>query len=438
MTVHRPQPAFLVRPFARRREGAEVVIGDLGRQVFLAVPPEAVDILDALAAGDTVDEIADRHERRHGERLDIEGFLDVMVAEGFVVPAGADDAGSAVAPVQGHGHGTPTRNISLDWISPAVARRLASWPVVTALLAMIAGGVALVLPDPDVLPGSSTLLFPHGHFAAFTLVVFAAMMAATFLHELAHAVVARAAGVPVSLGIGNLMYSLAAQTDVSGLRLAPKRQRYLAFAAGAIVDLASAAVLVGVVWMDRHGWVHLPVHARDLLGAILFAYLVRASFQLLFYMRTDIYYVLATAFGAKNLLADTEVALRNLVRRLVGRRRRVEDRSGLTPRERVAVWFYSVVYLGGRAIAFSMLFTLFLPLTLAILEQFFLVAIGRPSRFGVLDLVVAGTLVLLVDGGGIVLWVRELIRNYRRRRAAAASARSSVLPPGRDEVLAAA
>ena len=85
-----------VRPFTRQREGAEVVIGSLEIDVFLALPPEAVDLLDQLAAGKTVGEVADLHREATGETPDMEDFLSVLESKGLIEPSGTGLTGGEI------------------------------------------------------------------------------------------------------------------------------------------------------------------------------------------------------------------------------------------------------------------------------------------------------------------------------------------------------
>ena len=55
-----------VRPFTRQSDGEEIVIGSLETGVFLAVPPEAVELLDQLASGKSVREVSDFYQEATG------------------------------------------------------------------------------------------------------------------------------------------------------------------------------------------------------------------------------------------------------------------------------------------------------------------------------------------------------------------------------------
>lgn len=429
MAVYAPESTLTVRPFTKRSDGDEVIITDADQRVFLAIPTDGLDILESLATGRTVGETVERYRERYHETPDIDEFLDVLVAEGFVSPPGD----MPVESVHGHvrpfdGHTRPFRySWSLDWISPGVARRLASTPVLIACLLLIAAAVAVLIIDPGVWPPITVFLFLDGHFNLFTMITFVVTLIAVYIHELAHAVVARAAGVRVRVGFGNLLFSLVAQTDVSGLWMASKRRRYLAYVSGVIVDAVFAAILIFVLYADRHGAIGLPPVILPLLGAILITYQFRLLFQTNFSIRTDVYYLIADAFNCRDLMADTEALLRNLFYRLTGRSRKVADQSSIPARERKVVRGYAVAYIVGRLIAFGALFFLFVPVLFEILAQFALLLVGGSARLGWADFLTVGLLILLVNGGGIFVWLRGVYQGHLRRRALRRSASAAAL-----------
>jgi putative peptide zinc metalloprotease protein len=423
MAAFRPESTVMVRPYIHRREGDEVTIGDPERRVYLAIPPEGLDILELLAAGHTIDETTRRYEDKHNETPDIDEFLEIMVAEGFVhtedQPA---DTG------HGHAHGRRRgKGLSLNWISPRVASRLSSVPVVVFLLAIIGGGVGLAVADFEIMPSPRVFLFTEGNFAVLTLLTFLFAAVGTLIHELAHAVVARAVGLKVTLGVGNLLYVMMAQTDITGIQLAPKRRRYLAFVSGSLTDLATASILLAVIYADRHGAIELGYFWFSLISATIFLSWFRVFAQMFFYVKTDLYYAFATAFNARDLLADTEALLRNVIRRIFGRRHTIEDQSHIPAKERRAIRFYAYVYIVGRALSFTTLFLIFIPIVSAIIIQFIHYASGEPSHMVFIDFLVFGLMTLLVNVGGYYLWIRSLIRGQLRRRAAKRAAAAKAL-----------
>src|SRR5688500_19707863 len=73
-----------VHPFSRQLENGEFIIGRPDTGVFLALPAEAVEVLDQLAGGRTVGEAQDLFQQQHGELLDMDDFLGFLETKGLV------------------------------------------------------------------------------------------------------------------------------------------------------------------------------------------------------------------------------------------------------------------------------------------------------------------------------------------------------------------
>ncbi|MDX6718870.1 MAG: putative peptide zinc metalloprotease protein [Solirubrobacteraceae bacterium] len=394
-----------VRPIAQQREGQSVTIGDLGRQVFLTIPTEGMDILSALAAGRTVGEAVALYEQTHHQTPDVEDFLSALADEGFVAPWGdeafAEEVRQSAAP-------------SLGRISPAVARRLFGAPVLGVCALVVCAAVALLVSDPGVMPGPGALVFHH-HLAALSLGMFAVTAAGVTVHELGHLLAARASGVPAKIGLGHRLWFVVVETDMTGIWMVPKRRRYLAFLAGPIIDVVCAAVLVGVLWAQSRGWIGLSPVLAQFTGAVLFSYLLRVLWQCFVFVRTDFYFVIATALDCKRLLADTEDLLRNHWTRLRGRAVLV-DQSAIPPHEMRAVRAYSVVWVVGRVVALASLVLVTLPVLTGYGAEVFRAVSGGHSSYDTADLLTLAVLGLTVQGAGLVVWIRSLHRGRTQRR----------------------
>jgi putative peptide zinc metalloprotease protein len=393
-----------VAPFACRREGQYTTIGDLGRGVFLTIPTDGLEILDALAAGKTVGEAARLYERAHGETPDAEDFLTSLAAQGFVAAWDGEDP---------HVGGVQESGLAAGRISPELARRLFGAPVLAAFAVLTALGLALLAIEPGLIPGPTVLVFHH-HFAAFGAALFALNLSAVTVHELGHLLAARASDVPARIGLSHRLWILVAETDMSGIWLAPKHRRYLAFLAGPLIDAASAALLIGVLWADRRGWIGLSPTLGQFTRAALWSYLFRLLWQCFVFVRTDFYYVLATALDCKNLLADTEVLVRNQLARF-RTSVTVVDQSAIPRRELRAIRAYSVVWLAGRAAALSSLGLITVPALQGYGAELARTASGGRSSFSTVDLLTLACLGLGVQGGGLFLWIRSLYRNRTQR-----------------------
>jgi hypothetical protein len=265
------------------------------------------------------------------------------------------------------------------------------------------------------MPVPHDLCFPD-HLTLTWTILIAVSYATIFVHELAHLVAARAVEINSRMGISHRLWYLVAETDLTGLWGAPKRQRYVPLLAGVLIDAASAALLVLLLFGHLQKWLTLPSLCLRLVRAMAFTYLMRIGWQFFLFVRTDLYYVIAMLFNCKNLLNDTQVFLRNQVARVFSSIRPV-NQSGIPASERRVIRAYAVLWLAGRVWALAVLFWATVPIGLSYVH-----GLGGRLRAGYsanpydfVDAVVLTTYFLVPTTAGLMLWIGGLVRRERIR-----------------------
>src|SRR5580692_11114846 len=346
-----------VRPFTRQREGDEVVIGSPETGDFLAVPPEAVELLDLLALGKSFGEVSDLYFQDTGETPDLEDLLSHLQTKGIVETQVTGLAGEEQArrPVQ-------EKTYHFSKFPQSIAKMLFGRVTLACEATLIVVAIVLILRYHSVMPVPLDLVFYQQRALSWTLLT-TFTYAGIFLHELAHLVAARAVGVNSRMGISHRMWYLVAETDLTGLWSVPRKQRYLPMLAGMIVDAAVAALLVLSLAAAHQNLFHFSPFASHLVRAMAFTNLLRILWEFFLFVRTDIYFVAVTYLNCKNLLVDTRVFLGNQISRIYSPIPRV-DQSAIPPAERRAIRTYAALYLAGRAWAFITLFWVTIPVCL--------------------------------------------------------------------------
>lgn len=406
MSKFHAEAQVTVYPFSRQPEGSEVIIGRPDTGTFLSLPPEAVKILDHLATGKTVGEAQEHYFRQYGETPDLEDLLELLESRGLVWPAETLQQpvpeGDAAAK-RYHFTSIPQR-----W-----AARLFS-PLVLGIGALLVlSAVAAVVIVPDIVPGWSALYF-ETHRTLKSLSVILLSYVTLFIHEMGHLLAARATGVGSRLGISHRLWILVAETDLTGLWAIPRQKRYLPLLGGPIVDLVSASVVLLLLFAHAKGWLSPPTLALEFLRALFFIYLIQILWQLLFFVRTDFYYVFATFFGCKNLKRDTEDFLRNRLARFLPRLT-ATDQSHIPRSELQVVRVYSLFWLGGRLVALGMLVFISLPLFVRYLQAVAatLSAGFRNHPYAFLDSLMLAAFAVIPFSLGLGLWLRSLMQRWR-------------------------
>lgn len=392
-TVIRADSVLAFPPLVKRVDGAEVVIGRAGSDVFVSLPSIGAEAIAMLETGATVGDVEDRLEAATGERVDVADLAAALVGIGLV--AAVD--GRAVP-------GPPPTRVTLPRLRPEHLRWMLSRPfrlcADAGLALIVLAAIVAAFRTASPLPGYESLLWSdRGSLVIATQVAIGWTL--VLVHEAAHLLSARAAGVPGHVGFGTRLQFLVAQTNVTGIWAAPRRQRIAVYTAGMRTDLAiGAAAFLASTRLEPGG---VP-HRLALVVVVLLA--TGLAMQLLVFMRTDVYFVVQDLTGSRNLYGDSAACARHLLRRVAARlgARAVpaaHPLAGLETRERRTVYGYTVLLVAGTAICLAYAAVVLVPFALGLVHNALTgIASGRPGA--VLD----GAVVLAVQCALVTIWSR--------------------------------
>jgi hypothetical protein len=393
-----PASCLVLHELEVRQDGAEWIVGRRATRHFVALPEVGARAVKEFSRGRSVAEVGRLIEEQVGERFDVLQFAADLVELGFV----AELDGRTVPE-------TDPLPATFPWLRPGHLRPVLS-PVVPVLIGIlvIAASVATVR-RPDLLPGYRDLLWSrHG-----SLVVALGLVGGwtlVFLHELAHLVTARAAGVPARIGLGTRLYFLVAETDISGIELAPRRHRLTAYLAGIAVNISVSALAVLLATT-----VPPATTAGRLLAAVALVSLLQLPFQLMVFMRTDVYFVLQDLARCRDLFGDGRAYGRYAALRAAWRVRHMRESNAPAPldpsadlpeHERRAVRLYSFVLVVGTAVTLGALAAFTLPAELTLVSR----AMAHLGSGESLPARLDGVLVILAIVGVHAVWATTLIR----------------------------
>ena len=237
---------------------------------------------------------------------------------------------------------------------------------------VVAGSVCVVL-DPTLLPRGSDVVVLGSPLASVLIMTLAAILC-TVLHEAGHVFAAAAVGVPTRLSISRRLYFLAAQADLTGLWALPRAQRLPPLLAGLSVDAAVTALLIIV----QHAGVPDPV--AQVLAAVVVLQIAAMVFQAAVFIRTDLYAVLATVSGSRNLWALKSAVFHRLLRRETTTDRNVL--AAASRRQQIFACCYLALYLPGLLAA-----------------GWYLIAVTIPGLAHLIRLIAAGLIPFNPDSG---------------------------------------
>jgi hypothetical protein len=388
-----------LHPLVYLAEGDEVTVGRVETDSYAVLPADGAELVQRLADGVTPREVARWYEEEHGESVDIADLISVLDDLGFL-RAEADDTPSA----------SPVR-----W--QRLGRLAFSPPAWVCYLALNAVWIAEMVRVPVLAPRPSNVFFSP-YYTVVAIVLFVCQFPFILVHESFHALAGRRLGLPTRLSIGHRLIFVVLETSLDGLVAVPRRQRYLPILAGMLADTLVASGLTLTADATR-----LPGGALSGLGrlclALAYATLLRLAWQVFLYLRTDLYVLLSTVLGCRDLHATAQGVLRNTVRRRLGRPL-LDESAWFEVDRRAARWYAWLMVLG---YGFSL--TVFLNGVLPATYRFVTGAVARFDGRAPLAPVLDSTVFFALLVGQLGAVAVMAVRNRRRKRAAAAQ---SLLP----------
>jgi putative peptide zinc metalloprotease protein len=411
MTNYTANSFVSVYPFTRQTEVEEIVIGIPENNVFLALPHEAVELLDYLAAGNTIGEASAIYLEKYGELPDLEDLLHGLERRGFITSIG-EDFNDLIQDRHKQLNIAKSNKSQLNRyhfanFPQAIAQKIFSLPMLLSYGVIIGLAIVLTIAEPRIIPTWKAYFFKENA----TLMILAMMaidFVVLFLHEMAHLIAARSLGIFCRLGISNRMWTIVAQTDMTGIWNIPKQKRYLPLLAGSLIDLVSAAILAIVSFTYYRGYLVIHPISMQLIQAWLLNYMMGLLWQGYFFMRTDFYYVFANFFNCKNLLQDTEVFARNQLSRIFNRIHRI-DQSHIPRSEQRVIQLYTILWFFGRIASIGVLIFINLPVMWHYCGSLFTTLSTGYSihPYAFIDALFLLTIFCLTQGLGLGMWIRS-------------------------------
>jgi putative peptide zinc metalloprotease protein len=344
-----------LRPLAVVADHDEYIVGDPATGRFFAVPPPGLRVLRALRAGMTIGEAA-ADASTPNEPIDALDFAHTLLVVGFVTEVDGRrlESASEVAEVA-----------QFNAVAGRIGRSVFSRPmfVVGGVLLTIVMGAFLV---ESAMRPSFEDLFVHPEPAVSFGLIFGLSILSGMLHELCHWWAARSLGVPARIRLSRRLYIPVMETDVTALWSLPAQLRYGPFLAGMVFDVLALTVAVGL----RLGWsaevIDLPPDLIRVLGAFVALKLFELMFQCLVFLRTDLYAVMITALGVRNLDRVTRLQLKAAFR--LARPAERAELQDAHPRDLAVSRWYALWYLMGLVWAVWFFQTWFYPSTVVVLS----------------------------------------------------------------------
>lgn len=299
-------------PLEINRDRDECLVGRRGTGSYLAINEPGMRVIAMFRQNLSPAQIKDRltSESADGE-VALRGFLETLLAARFIRAVGGKTVEPTIEP----------RTPALSRLERRHIAWLFSWPMLALYALVIGAGAGLLIAHPHYVPRPAALLV-GGSYTMTAAVAMLLMWANVVKHEAAHVVAGKFVGVDTYCSLGHRLFFPVLQADLTDLWLVGRAQRYIAYSAGIVSDLLVAAVVVIGLWLNDRGLIALGTGVPSVLRLLLVLVGVGILWQFNFFLRTDIYYILTTALGCRNLAADARARVMAGIRRRVRNGRR--------------------------------------------------------------------------------------------------------------------
>ncbi len=286
-------------PFSWRTEGEHYIVWRKEGSNFIELAEDSFITLQLLQQGESFREVSERLEKKYGEKYDIKDFVSELIQLGFVSSIDG-------IPLQV----TPPRGKTISFINPRYARWIYSTPLLMVYIGLIVFAGMIFLSNREYLPKYSDFFFHENYLVVLSMSLFMGVILLIF-HEFAHLMAGKAVGVDGFFRISMRLYFIVAETNLTRLWSVPRKKRYLPFLAGMLNDGFIIAILTIHRWASDQGLVSRIAFVYAFEKLIILILFYGIIWQFFFFMRTDLYYVIANLLGCRNLFGDSWTLILN-------------------------------------------------------------------------------------------------------------------------------
>jgi putative peptide zinc metalloprotease protein len=396
LSPNNPREYFVI-PLSVQNEGDEYLVGNADFGDFYRFPAEGLLILRMLESGCAVADLKEAIAGQSSEPVDVDDFIDQLKSIEFIYPVDQSDRYAKRIDLV-------NRDKKVVVISRRLAATIFSLPTLIAYIGIVGYAGVSAYIDPSLRMNLSAFYINNNRTALFLLTIALYLVHVVF-HELGHMTAAAKRGVRSKYGIGNRLWTIVAESDVTGLMTLPKAQRYLPLFAGILVDILDISLLTLLIKLLESDHVH--AFAIQLIQALILQIAISITWQFNVFVKTDIYYVLCNYFSHPDLDKDARIYLGHLLY-VVSFGRFGKAGYGQVYQSIGVLRIFSVIWIAGRIFSVILLLGVFLPTIVRyILSAVRLFNQPGSSVWAAIDISAFASLSLATTGIGLYMWFSE-------------------------------
>ncbi|UYZ22740.1 hypothetical protein [Mesobacillus jeotgali] len=185
-----------------------------------------------------------------------------------------------------------------SWLPQSLGRFFFN-PISSKLYVLLLGAsIGLILFKPDLFPRYSDLfMFDLMFQNIITLLLISFFL--VILHEFGHVLAVRSEGLPAKIEVGNRLFLIVLETDMSQVWKLPAEKRNKLYLAGMNFDVAVLFLALAAQFFVSDNAVTI-----GLLKLVVLDTFIRLIYQTAVFMKTDLYYVIENLTGCYNLMEN--------------------------------------------------------------------------------------------------------------------------------------
>jgi len=340
--------------FFFRKENNYFMVWPESKTNFIELTPESFEALNLLKKDLTISEIEKILENKFGEPVNLKEFVLELIDLGFVKYVNHIKIKN-----------NKKRKTTLSSIKKSHVSWIYSKPMLYFYIFLVSVALLILFFNPSYFPSYTDFFFTENYL--FTLIIsIITALTLILIHEFAHLIAGKAVGVDGNISIGMRLFYPVAETNLTGLWSLPKKQRLIPLLAGMLNDILIISIILIAFRLSDFGLLPKNTGLFNFGKFIILILSYGIIWQFLFFIRTDIYFVVVTLSGAKNLYGDAWQFISNQISIFFGK---TPVSLQLSNKELRIVKGYSIFMLSGTIISMLSFIYFGIPILYEILMQ---------------------------------------------------------------------
>jgi putative peptide zinc metalloprotease protein len=342
-----------------RKEGDVYIVGRSYSAVFTAMPPVGLELIELLKQNYSLAQVIETLSKKYKETIEIDGFIENLISKGFVKSIDGKRIPQQEKEFKGWFTGIKPSHVSWFFSKPTL--------IIYGIMILFA--MFIMVLNPQYVPKYQDIFF-HDWLTVVVVVSFLISWLLVFKHEMFHLFAAKSVGVDARISLGNRLHNIVVQTDITNVWSIERKKRYVVYLAGILSDILMISILIYYLWLsDMHILSYAGFNYR-LAKMIILVEVFGIIFQFQFFMRTDIYYVIATKYRCKNLMQDARNLLKNKIHRIFPRYGTSVDQNDIPAYEMKCIRMYAVLFFFGTSVVLLTIFVFVIPTTILLFNVY--------------------------------------------------------------------